>query len=45
VRLLDAVVYPNLPEWLVVGSAVIICVAVLSMYLWRYHHRTANGQW
>jgi hypothetical protein len=45
VRLLDAVVYPDLPESVVVGGAVIVCVAVLSVYLWRYRHRTANGQW
>jgi len=45
VRVLDAVVYPNLPEWFVIGCAVLVCVAVLSVYLWRYHHRTADGQW
>jgi hypothetical protein len=45
VRVLDAVVYPDLPEWLVVGCAVLVCVAILSVYLWRYHHRTASGQW
>ena len=45
VRVLDAVVYPNLPEWFVVGCAVLVCVAVLSVYLRRYHRRTADGQW
>jgi Protein of Unknown function (DUF2784) len=25
VRVLDAVVYPDLPEWLVVGGAVLVC--------------------
>ena len=45
VRVLDAVVYPDLPEWLVVGCAVLVCVAVLCVYLWRYRHRTADGRW
>jgi hypothetical protein len=45
VHVLDAIVYPDLPEWLVVGCAVLVCVAVLSVYLWRYHCRAACGQW
>ena len=45
VRVLDAVVYPDLPEWLVVGSAVLVCVAILSVYLRRYRRRTPSGQW
>jgi len=45
VRVLDAVVYPDLPEWLVVGCAVLVCVAILSVYLQRYHRRTACGAW
>lgn len=45
VRVLDAVVYPDLLEWLVVGRAVLVCVAILSVYLRRYHRRTADGQW
>jgi Protein of Unknown function (DUF2784) len=44
-RVLDAVVYPDLPQWLVVASAVLVCVAVLWVYLWRYRHRTADGKW
>jgi len=44
-RVLDAVVYPDLPEWLVVGGAVLVCVAILGVYLRRYHGRTASGQW
>jgi hypothetical protein len=44
-RILDAVVYPNLPEWLVVGSAVLVCVAILLVYLRRYLHPTAPAQW
>lgn len=45
VRIFDAVVYPNLPEWLVVGCAVLVCVAILGVYLRRYLRRTASGQW
>jgi Protein of Unknown function (DUF2784) len=45
VRILDAVVYPDLPEWLVVGCAVLVCVAILWVYLRRYRRRTACGQW
>jgi hypothetical protein len=45
VRVLDAVVYPDLPEWLVVGCAVLVCVAILWVYLRRYLHRDASGQW
>jgi hypothetical protein len=44
-HILDAVVYPNLPEWLVVGGAVLVCVIILSIYLRRYLHRTPQGQW
>jgi hypothetical protein len=45
VRVLDAVVYPDVPEWLVVGCAVLVCVTILSVYLRRYRLRTASGQW
>ncbi len=45
VRVLDAVVYPDLPEWLIVGCAVLVCVAILCVYLRRYFRRTAGGQW
>jgi hypothetical protein len=45
VHVLDAVVYPNLPDWLVVVCAVLVCVAILSVYLRRYFRRTACGQW
>jgi len=45
VRVLDAVVYPDLPEWLVVGGAVLVCTAILLVYLRRYRGRAADGQW
>ena len=45
-RVLDAIVYPDLPEWLVVSCAVLVCAAILSVYLRRYFRRTtACGQW
>jgi Protein of Unknown function (DUF2784) len=45
VRVLDAIVYPDLPERFVVGCAVLVCVAILWVYLRRYRGRTADGQW
>ena len=42
---LDAIVYPDLPERFVVGCAVLLCVAILSVYLRRYRRRAASGQW
>jgi hypothetical protein len=45
VRLLDAVVYPDLPEWLVVGCAVMVCATILGVYLRRYLLRSEGGQW
>jgi hypothetical protein len=45
VRVLDELVYPDLSEWFVVTCAVIVCVAILSVYLRRYFCRTTCGQW
>jgi len=45
VRILDAVVYPDLPEWLVVGCAALVCVAILGVYLRRYLRRDSAGRW
>ena len=45
VRVFDAILYPELPEWLVVGGAVVVCVAILDVYLRRYLRRTARGAW
>ena len=44
-RILDAIVYPDLPEWLVVGGAVFVCAIILGVYLRRYPHRTPEGRW
>lgn len=40
----DAIVYADLPEWLVVGGAVLVCVAILWRYLQRYPRRAAPGR-
>ena len=44
VRVLDAVVYPDLPERSVVCGAVLVCLVILSVYLRRYLRR-AEGRW
>jgi Protein of Unknown function (DUF2784) len=45
VRVLDAIVYPDLPQWFVIGCAVLVCVAMLGVYLRRYLRRTSRGRW
>jgi len=45
VRVLDAVVYPDLPGRLVVGGAVLVCAVILVVYLRRYFHKNEGGQW
>jgi hypothetical protein len=45
VRIFNAIVYPDLSEWLIVGGAVLVCVAILAMYLRRYLRRASRGQW
>jgi hypothetical protein len=45
VRILDALVYPDVPEWLVVGGAALVCVGILAVYLRRYLRRDASGRW
>ncbi|MFY9688455.1 MAG: DUF2784 family protein [Candidatus Acidiferrales bacterium] len=45
VHILDATIYPNVPVWLVVGAAVLICAAILAIYVRRYRQRNANGRW
>jgi Protein of Unknown function (DUF2784) len=44
-RVLDAAIYPDLPEWLVVGCAVLVCAGILSVYLRRYLCRKESGKW
>jgi len=45
VHILDATIYPNVPAWLVVGGAVLICAAILTIYVRRYRRRDANARW
>ena len=45
VRVLDALMYPDLPEWSLVGGAVLVCVAILTVYCRRYHRRNAGVHW
>lgn len=35
-RSLDAIVYPNLPDWLVTAFGVAVCAFNLGVYLWRF---------
>jgi hypothetical protein len=44
-HLLDTIVYPDLPEWLVVRVALIVSLAILGIYLMRYLRRRASGMW
>lgn len=44
-RILDATVYPNVPVWVVVGGAVVICAGILAIYVRRYLRRDAAGRW
>ncbi len=43
-RLLDAIVYPNVPGWVVVGGAVAVCVVILGVYLRRFVNRSSSRQ-
>ncbi len=33
---LDALVYPNLPDWLITMTGVAVCVLNLGVYAWRF---------
>jgi hypothetical protein len=33
---LDAIVYPNLPDWVITTAGVAICVFNLTIYAWRF---------
>ena len=44
-RVLDTIVYSNLPVSVVVGGAVLVCVAILVVYVRRYLRRGASGGW
>jgi hypothetical protein len=42
-RMLDAIVYPELPEWLVVVAAVAVCLAILGIHARRYLRPGVSG--
>ena len=42
---LDALVYPNIPPGLLVGSGVAVCVINLGIYAVRFHHRRGLADW
>jgi len=33
---IDAIVYPNLPAWLITGAGVTVCAFNLGIYAWRF---------
>jgi hypothetical protein len=35
---LDAIVYPNLPGWLVTSAGVAVCALNLGIYYWRFRY-------
>ncbi len=41
---LDAIVYPNLPYWLVTVLGVAVCVFNLGIYAWRLHKRLLRNR-
>lgn len=43
VHYLESIVYPDLSEAVVTAGAVMVCVAVLLVYVRRYRRRTAAG--
>lgn len=42
---LDALVYPDIPPALLVGSGVAVCVVNLGIYAVRFHHRRRLADW
>jgi hypothetical protein len=38
---LDAIVYPNLPSWIVAGAGVAVCALNLGIYGWRWRRSHA----
>jgi Protein of Unknown function (DUF2784) len=43
-HILDSVVYPNLPDWLITVAGVAVCAFNLAIYAWRFHKWRAHRQ-
>jgi len=43
-HVLDATVYPDWPDWLVIGGAVLVCAGILGVYLRRYLRWAPSGK-
>jgi hypothetical protein len=43
VHYLEQILYPELPESVVIVGAVVACAAILALYGWRYSRRDASG--
>ena len=42
-RLFDALVYPDLPNWLIITGAILVCVFMLFIYVRRFLHDRAGS--
>ncbi len=40
---LEAIVYPDVPPWLLTWCGVGVCAAILGIYVWRFRHRERAG--
>jgi hypothetical protein len=43
IHYLDAIIYPNVPQPLVTGVAIAVCLLILGLYALRFCRRTAAG--
>jgi hypothetical protein len=41
---LDALIYPNLPDWLITCAGVAVCVFNLAIYAWRFYKWRAHPE-
>jgi hypothetical protein len=45
IHYLEAVIYPDLNQTLITSVAVAVCLGILGLYAWRFHHRHATAGW
>lgn len=43
IHYLEAVIYPDAPQWLITAVAVPLCAAIFAVYLLRFRHRHLTG--